>query len=151
MNEEKMQKICLLKLLHPFQMTHLTLRLDFWKKSSCKKKRSGSTKEIRGEICVTLVAFDHLRVCYGIKTKGANVLFHSNCVSCMCFIVSIIAFFPLVAPWSRGSLRKLSVVTSDIPLIEVSHRVMAVLMSAAHNGPDLNAPINTYPNMNPDY
>ena len=42
-------------------------------------------------------------------------------------------------------------VTSDILLIEVSHRVVVVLMSAAHNRPDLNAPIITYPEMNPDY
>lgn len=115
-----------------------------------KKKKSGSTKEIRGEY----VAFDRLRVCYGIRdqNKRGKCLVSLQLCFLHVFLLLLYGFFsPLVAPWSRGSLRKLSVVTSDIPLIEVSHRVVVVLMSAAHDGPDLNAPINTYPNMNPDY
>lgn len=70
----------------------------------------------------------------------------------MCFLHVFFLYYCcfLVASWSRGSLREPSAVTSDNLLIEVSHRVVVVLMSAAHNGPDLNAPINTYPKMNPD-
>lgn len=36
-------------------------------------------------------------------------------------------------------------------VMEVSNRVMALLMRAPHNGPNLNAPINTYLNMSPDF